>query len=66
MFSGLELRAMLESPTLRAYAESILPAAFAAARKTAALEIHVLNDWELPGACPWTLDEALRDPDDRD
>jgi hypothetical protein len=45
-----------DSPSLRSFAEYVLPSAFANAREAAERETGLLH---LPDVCPWSLDQIL-------
>lgn len=53
-----ELRDLLESGTLAAYADESLPRAFDRAVQHAAVETGIPID-QLPAVCPWTIDELI-------
>jgi hypothetical protein len=55
-----ELEGLLESKTLRAHAEEVLPKVYAKAVKRAADETELAAS-EFPKDCPYTLDEILAD-----
>jgi hypothetical protein len=46
-----------DSPSLRAFAEQVLPSAFANGREAAERETGLLKTGD--GVCPWTLDQVL-------